>query len=136
MDWHPGILLVEDEVLIVQFITQALRNMGFMVKSSLAIGEDVNSHVEKHRPDLVLMDINLAGEMSGIEAARLLKERFDIPLIFITGYSEIDIREEALALKPAGILVKPILLKDLRTAVLSVLADPRGIDAHQALGGL
>ena len=136
MGQPPTLLLVEDEMLVVQFITQALRTMGFVVQASLVAGEDVLAHVGKHRPDLILMDINLAGDMSGIDAALSLRKDYDIPLIFITGYSENEVQEAVRLIKPAAFLFKPILLKDLRRAVLSVLGDPCGSEARILPSGL
>jgi CheY-like chemotaxis protein len=118
------ILLVEDELLSAFHMTRQLKKLGFGVHPVLAFGEDAVSCTERDRPDLILMDISLAGEMSGLEAVRHIKERFDVPVIFVTGYSDPEIREQAAALEPVAFLVKPVDDKTLRKWVYSVLPVP------------
>lgn len=118
----PGkLFVVEDEALFAFYLIMKLKDMGFTVDAALATGEDAVARAEKYRPDLILMDINLAGEMSGIEAVKRIKERLDVPVIFITGYSDAAIRARADELKPVAFLVKPIEIRELEGWIRSVL---------------
>jgi CheY-like chemotaxis protein len=76
------IVIVEDESIVARDIQNSLKNMGYGVPAVVSTGEKAIEAVHKFRPDLILMDIMLKGEMSGIEAAKIIKDRFDIPVIF------------------------------------------------------
>jgi len=114
------ILLVEDEALSAMYMKIQIERMGFRVQA-LSTGEEAVSLALRERPDLILMDINLSGKMSGIEAARLIKAEFEVPLIFITGYSDENTREFARELKPSAFLVKPLDMKDLGRRLRALL---------------
>jgi DNA-binding response OmpR family regulator len=118
------IFIVEDEALSAFYLIMKLKDMGFAVDATLATGEEAVARAEQYRPDLVLMDINLAGSMNGIEAAKRIKELFAVPVIFISGYSDGEIRARAEELGPVAFLVKPIDPKELRVRIFSVLGDP------------
>jgi two-component system, response regulator PdtaR len=115
------ILLVEDETLSSLYLKIQIEKMGFLVQAVLTTGEEALGLALADPPDLILMDINLSGEMSGIEAAKLIKARFDIPVIFTTGYSDEGIRRLASALEPVAFLVKPLDMKELRKWMLAGL---------------
>jgi two-component system, response regulator PdtaR len=121
------ILLVEDEVLSALYMKAQLAKMGFQALTTLMTGEEAVASAREDRPDLILMDINLAGEMNGIEAIRRIKEGFEVPVIFITGYSDQEIRERAGRLNPLAFLVKPVDIRELGRIVLGELGDP-GLD--------
>ncbi len=109
--------LPEDEALSAFYLIMKVKDMGFAVDASLASGEDAVARAEKCRPDLVLMDINLAAEMSGIEAVRRIKLLFDAPVIFITGYSDASIRKQADELNPIAFFVKPLDIAALERTI-------------------
>lgn len=102
------ILLVEDEVVTSIYLKMRLEKMGCSVIKTLTRGEDAVEAAVLIDAHLILMDINLAGALDGIEAARMIKEKFDLPVIFITGYSDNSIIENALSLDPLGFLLKPL----------------------------
>lgn len=108
------ILLVEDEAMNSMYLAGQLRRMGFKSVECVYSAEAALESVKRERPDLVLMDINLGGQMSGIEAARGIKLLHDIPVIFLSGYSDPKIRAGAEALDPVAFLVKPIDLRELK----------------------
>jgi two-component system, response regulator PdtaR len=118
------ILLVEDEALSALYLSLELQKMGFRVLAALSTGEEALALARAERPDLILMDINLSGRMDGLEAVRRIKELFEVPVIFTTGYSDAGIRELAGALEPLAFLVKPLDLKELRRIILRVLPEP------------
>jgi len=101
------ILVVEDEVIVADDIRRSLQNLGYDVTSIASSGELAIKKVEENTPDLVLMDIMLRGKMDGIEAASQIKSRFDIPVVYLTAYSDENIMERAKITEPFGYLVKP-----------------------------
>ena len=82
------ILIVEDESTMAFILNKLIIDMGYTVCASVASGEESIVEAKKHLPDLVLMDINLAGEMNGIEAAEIILNQFGIPVIYATADGE------------------------------------------------
>jgi CheY-like chemotaxis protein len=121
MERRARLFLVEDEALSAFYLIMKLRDMGYEVDAALTTGEDAVARAEKYRPDLILMDINLAGDMDGIEAVKRIKRSFEVPVIFITGYSDEAIRAQAAELDPVAFLVKPVDLRELRRVIASAV---------------
>lgn len=113
----PKILICDDELLFAQDLAMNLRDFGYHVTGQVSTGEEAVKSVEADRPDLVLMDINLAGEMDGIAAAKQIRGHADIPIVYITGYSEKSLMERAMDTEPYGYLVKPVGILEVRNAV-------------------
>ncbi len=110
-----SILIVEDEAMTAMYLGAMLRRKGYNVLKCISTGEEAVEYVISKRPDLVLMDIRLAGDMDGIEAMIKIVENTSssVQFIFTTGYSDLEYRERALELNPAGFLVKPINTAEL-----------------------
>ncbi|MBT5420127.1 MAG: response regulator, partial [Candidatus Cloacimonetes bacterium] len=89
------ILIVEDEVMIAEWLKMQLEDEKYDVFDYLTTGEEAIDFVQEIKPDVIVMDINLAGEIDGIEAAKVITEKFHIPIIFMTGYEEPEIVERA-----------------------------------------
>lgn len=102
-----SILVVEDEQLVAEDIRLTLEGYGYRVVGTATTGEVAVRLAGESRPDLVLMDIYLAGEMTGIEAAGEIRRRFDIPVIFLTAFSDEDIIRKVREIGPYGYLLKP-----------------------------
>ena len=111
------ILIVEDERLVANALARNLEGLGYQVVSSVASGEDALAKAEETRPDLVLMDIRLEGEMDGTEAAGLITSRFGLPVIFVTAYADRNVLAKAKITEPYGYLIKPISKRELHSAV-------------------
>ena len=111
------ILIVEDDALVAKDIKQTLQDFGYSVTSIVTSGRQALVKAEKDTPDLVLMDIVLNGKMNGIETARKIHTRFDIPVIYITAHSEEKTIEAAKLTEPYGYVVKPIDEKKLLIAI-------------------
>ncbi len=107
------ILVVEDEVIVADDIRRSLKNLGYDVPSIASSGEVAIKKAEEHKPDLVLMDIMLQGKMDGIEAAGNIISRFDIPVVYLTAYSDEKILERAKITEPFGYLIKPYKDREL-----------------------
>ena len=121
---HMGgksVLLVEDDDIIAKIADWRLKNLGYQVCGRAASGAEAMELVVKYRPDVVLMDINLRGELDGIETARMIKKGFSIPVIFVTSHSDGPTVERARESKPDGFIIKPFDDNDLRVAIELVL---------------
>jgi len=108
------ILVVEDESIVAEHIRRSLQNMGYSVSSVASSGEKAIKEVEENVPDLVLMDIVLQGEMDGIETAKQIRLRFNIPVVYLTAYSDEKILERAKITEPFGYVIKPFNERELR----------------------
>ncbi len=111
------ILVVEDEFIVALEIGERLSAMGYRVVGSAADGERALELVSRSRPDLVLMDIRLQGEMDGIGAAQEIHRRFHLPVIFLTAYSEDATLERAKLAEPYGYILKPFDDRELKSGI-------------------
>jgi len=112
------ILLVEDEVITAMQMRAELQREGFTVPKFITTGEEALAYAAREKPGLLLMDINLAGKMDGIDAAARIGELYPVSVIFVTGYEDEEIRNRANAVSPLRYLVKPV-----RTAELAAIID-------------
>jgi len=110
------IMIVEDENIIAMDIQETLKGLGFGTAVA-SNGEDAVTKATEERPDLVLMDIVLPGELDGIEAARKIREHLDIPVVYLTAYSDINTLHRAKITEPFGYLLKPLKERELLATV-------------------
>ena len=115
------ILVVEDESIVGLDIQNRLQRFGFEVSDVVASGEEAITSSAEMTPDLVLMDIMLQGDMDGVEAADLIRARHDIPVIFLTAYSDEGTLERAKTTNPHGYVLKPFEDRELYTTIQVVL---------------
>lgn len=108
------ILVVEDESIVAEDIRRSLQNLGYKVSAVVSSGEKALKKVEEISPDIVLMDIVLQGEMDGIEAAEKIHSRFNIPVVYLTAYSDEKILERAKITEPFGYIIKPFKERELQ----------------------
>lgn len=106
------ILVVEDEAVVAEDIRKILRKYDYDVPKSISTGQEAINFINKEPPDLVLLDIMLKDNISGIEVAKHILE-MDIPIIYLTAYSEKDIIEKAKLTGPFGYLIKPFREREL-----------------------
>jgi CheY-like chemotaxis protein len=118
------ILVVEDEFLIALTVEDVLAAAGYDVVGIAATYEEAVALAERTRPELVLMDIRLASSRDGIEAAIAIRERFDIPALFVSANLDPENRGRAAPAAPAGWLSKPYSPEKLRAAVAAALRAP------------
>jgi two-component system, response regulator PdtaR len=111
------ILLVEDDDIIAKVADWRLKNLGYEVVGRATSGAEAMELVVKNRPDLVLMDINIKGEIDGIETAKMIKKGFSIPVVYVTSHSDGPTLDRARATQPDGFIVKPFEDNDLRIAI-------------------
>jgi DNA-binding NarL/FixJ family response regulator len=134
---NAKITIVEDERVVAADLEEKLSAMGYDVCAKAYSGEHAVSMVEREQPDLVLMDIKLEGSMDGIEAANLIKKRFNVPVIYLTAFSDEQILQRAKVAEPFGYLIKPIQLRELRSniemALFKAEMEKKLRNAHQML---
>lgn len=111
------IFLVEDEALIAMELQDHLENFGYRVCGHAARGEIALEKIRELRPDLILMDIHLAGRMSGIDTAAQLGGQERSAVIFLSAYSDPALLNQALRTGPFGYLVKPVNPRGLHAAI-------------------
>ncbi len=111
------ILIVEDVVMIADFMKLVLCRHGWQVSGVTASGEEAVAVAHATSPDLVLMDIRLNGFIDGIEAAERIRSHRNIPIVFVSAYTDIDIIQRAMATGASGYIIKPFRGKDLIFAV-------------------
>ena len=134
---NAKITIVEDERIVAADLEEKLSAMGYDVCAIAYSGEHAVSMVEREHPDLVLMDIKLEGSIDGIEAANLIKKRFNVPVIYLTAFSDEQTLQRAKVAEPFGNLVKPIQLRELRSniemALFKAEMGKKLQNAHQML---
>ena len=112
-----GILVVEDENIVAKDIQQSLKKLGYEVLGVCATGDDAMEKAEQTKPNLVLMDIMLKGDISGIEAADYIRQKLHIPIIFLTAYADSSTLSKAKVTEPYGYIIKPFKEIDLQTNI-------------------
>jgi two-component system, response regulator PdtaR len=112
-----GILIVEDNLVAALELEEILKEKGYQVVSVAESGTEALAMAEAFAPDLVLMDIKLSGEMDGITAAQKIKSKMDIPLIFLTGHSDVEIVKRVGMVRSQGFVLKPYYGAQIRAAI-------------------
>jgi two-component system, response regulator PdtaR len=114
-------LIVDDEFLIAFDLESSMRELGFDVCTVASNERDAIELAKSQPPDLVVMDVYLGGTRAGIEAARWLREVCDVPIVFVTAYSDTDTLERIHTVMPsAPVLSKPVYQETLANAVSAV----------------
>ncbi|MDO8891574.1 MAG: PAS domain S-box protein [Sulfurimicrobium sp.] len=121
----PRILIVEDDPLMAQELQLRLEMLNYGVAGIVASGEESQLQVAVLKPDLILMDVVLYGAMDGIEAARQIHLKHDVPVVFLTAYSDKDLLKRAKSIGPLAYLVKPLKEKELQLTIELALSQHR-----------
>ena len=125
------ILIVEDESVIARDIRSTLVDLGYVVPPPVSTGEGALEAITSKRPDLVLMDIRIQGEIDGIEAAARIRESQDTPVVFLTAHADDETVGRAKATGAYGYVVKPFSERDLRSAI-EVALQKHELEQHLA----
>ncbi|MFH2130314.1 MAG: PAS domain S-box protein [bacterium] len=115
------ILIVEDEVIIGMELESQMQSLGYEVTSIVNTGDRAIEKAEADKPDLILMDIRIKGEMDGIDAAEIIRTRFGIPVVFSTAYLDEERIQRAKITMPFGYVLKPIQARELKVTVAMAL---------------
>ncbi len=111
------ILIVEDEMIIAANISLQLTQLGYEVNAIIPRGEEALIHIKQNQPDIVLLDINLKGDLDGIETAQLMQKDFNIPIIYLTANTDDAHFNRAKKTNPYAYISKPFKKLDLQHAI-------------------
>ncbi|MCC5848134.1 MAG: response regulator [Verrucomicrobia bacterium] len=112
-----SVLIVEDEPIVARDICQELEILGYNIAGEARTGESALELAAELKPDLILMDIQLAGEMDGVTAAGIIRDEMDIPVVFLTAFAGGEIFERAKKMEPFGYILKPFEERELQIVV-------------------
>ncbi|MFZ2448432.1 MAG: response regulator [Syntrophobacteraceae bacterium] len=130
------ILVVEDEAIVAMDLEDRLTAMGYRLAGVTVSGERALELVRHQRPDLVLMDIRLQGDMDGIETAEEMRRQFHVPVIFLTAYSEDATLERLKLAEPFGYILKPFNDRELKSTIEIALYKHRAEEEMRRLNRL
>ena len=119
------ILVVEDEGIVAMTLEDSLFNLGYEVAGTADDSRSAIELAEKEKPDLILMDIRLRGDIDGIETVERINEKMDVPVIFLTAHSDEETLSRMLKTRPYGFLVKPFREKELYANIEAAIARHR-----------
>jgi CheY-like chemotaxis protein len=108
---------VEDEMVIAANISLELTSMGYDIIGIIPRGEEALIHIRETRPDILLLDIQLKGEIDGIDVATQMQKDFDIPIIYLTANTDDAYFNKAKETKPHAFISKPFKKRDLQRAL-------------------
>jgi two-component system response regulator len=111
------VLIVEDEAIVAVALADALEEMGAEPIAAVRNGYAAVAMAERHDPDVVLMDVTLDGDMDGIEAARIIRDQYDVPIVFITGLDNPLTELRIAEMGGAELLCKPATTNELGAAL-------------------
>ena len=113
----PSILIVEDETVIARELESMLAALGYEVMGFTLSGEAALRFLDLRKPNLVLMDIVLQGEMDGVETATAIRGRWSIPVVYVTGYADAATIDRVKRTEPYGYILKPFSEEDLKVTI-------------------
>ncbi|HSP87907.1 MAG TPA: response regulator [Ignavibacteriaceae bacterium] len=116
-DGSLKVMVVEDEFIIALDIKERLNKLGYKVPGIATTGREAVRIANKVNPNIILMDIMLRGEMDGVQAAKLIREKLDIPVLFISSFSDIHSVQRAEKVSPFGYIVKPFTEIELKSGI-------------------
>lgn len=132
----PRIMIAEDEIIIATQLKQRLQDLGYTVVAVATSGVDAIKMEGLHRPDVILMDIVMPGEIDGVQAARMIHSRRNVPVIFMTAHTDEAILRRAMKADPCGFISKPFRETDIRASIelASNKAQQMRIDGYGTRG--
>jgi signal transduction histidine kinase len=125
------VLIVEDESIIALDIQTSLRTAGYQVVSIAATAEEAINDTAHLQPDLVLMDIRLDGEMDGVETAEYIRQKWQLPIVFLTAHADENTLTRAKKSQPFGYILKPFDDRELITTIEIALSRHKAETAIQ-----
>lgn len=131
MKANTKFLIVEDEMIIGANISLQLTNLGYEVISIIPRGEEAILFLKENQPDVILMDINLKGELDGVETAKQIQQEYNIPIIYITANADEVNFNRAKDTKPQAFISKPFKKLDLQRAVELTLSRIKDDEASE-----
>ena len=111
------IMIVEDERITAADLQDTVTQLGYTVTANVSTGADAVREAQQNPPDLVIMDIHIAGDVDGVEAAKRLRRQFDIPSVYLTAHADPDTLSRAQSAEPLGYIVKPFQDRGLNAVI-------------------
>jgi PAS domain S-box-containing protein len=124
------VLVIEDEKVVALDLKNSLTKMGHQVLRMVDTGEDGIKSAAAQCPDVALVDIRIKGNIDGIQTAKVLREKFDVPIIYLTAYADAETIARAKCTTPSGYLIKPFRIEELKSA-LEIALYRQDIDLKQ-----
>lgn len=112
-----NIVIAEDEKIIALDLSNTLRKLGYNIAGIAVTGNEVFELIEKHNPNLIIMDILLEGEMSGIDAANIISQKYGLPVVYLTALTDEETLQKAKKTNPFGYVLKPYDEKTLHSSI-------------------
>lgn len=112
-----SILLVEDNEVVVLELRDRVESMGYILAGSASSGCEAINKAELLKPDLIIMDIRLKGDMDGIETSTLIRQRIDVPIVYLTAYADENTLQRAKITEPFGYIIKPFDERELKRTI-------------------
>ena len=122
------ILIVEDEIIIAEDLKLTLQSFGHEVIAMVSSGEKAIAYTDKLTPDVIFMDINLDGEINGIDAARKICEKHEIPIVFCSAYIDILTPKDTSQFKTGIFISKPVEESKIQTALSNFIGQNLNTD--------
>ncbi len=107
------VLIVEDEILTARYLIEELKLSGMKPLGPISRGENVIKAIQEEKPQIIILDIRLSGSMTGIDSAVLIRQHYDIPVIFLSGDTTNAIMDEAKKIKNTAFVKKPVMFDEL-----------------------
>jgi PAS domain S-box-containing protein len=123
------IMIVEDEPITAEDLQEALIEMGYTVNAMVSTAADAIREAERTRPDLIIMDIHIRGDIDGVDAARTIRQRFDIPAVYLTAHADAETLSRAKLAEPLGYIIKPFQEPEMQ-ATIEMALHKQSIDRH------
>ena len=117
------VMIVEDEAITTMATGAMLKRLGHEVLAAVGTGQEALRAFRRQRPDLVLMDIRLDGDLDGIETAKLLRRDSDVPVVFVSAFVDSGTRDRAAEAHPFDFLPKPLDEYDLQALLARLLPE-------------
>ena len=129
------IFIVEDEAIVANDIAETLRSLGYSIAGTAKSGEIAIEKVSETNPDLILMDIHLAGELDGVRTAGEIHKTRNIPIIYLTAYADKELLDRAKQTEPYGYIIKPYDERDLQSVIemarYKYIVDKKHLEAEE-----
>ena len=123
MNHNFSIMIVEDEAITAMMICSELQLKGYNVSQPAASGEEAILRAKDEKPDLIIMDVGLGGEIDGISAAEDIVSNIRTRLVFMTGYSSETFIERGKKLDPVAFLTKPLMMRELYCVIERIMNE-------------
>src|SRR5882672_9649771 len=114
---EPRALIVEDETLIAEELKERLSRLGFSIIAAVDTADEGIAIATREHPDLVLMDIRLKGEKDGVQAANEIRQQVDVPIVYLTAYSDLLTVDRVRASEHDGYILKPFHARELQSTI-------------------